>query len=60
MNHATLSIPKDIWQWDVFGSRTMNGRVFSLMTIMLPWDVPFYQRLLTRIFLMSKWTRVAA
>ena len=46
-------IPEIVWKWDVFG----DGMT---MVLSLRYEVPWYRRLLTKIFFGSKWERVSA
>ena len=47
--NVSVPIP-DKWSWDVFGG--------GIVTIRTPHDVPLWRRILTRIFLGSKWVRL--
>jgi len=42
--------PKPVWEWDVFG-----GRIFVLN---IPWEVSWFKRTRTKIFLGSRWKRL--
>lgn len=44
-----LSVPKKIWVWDVFGG--------GLLIANCPFEIPLWRRVLTRVFLGSKWKR---
>jgi hypothetical protein len=47
------------WRWDVFGASASEiAEDTALMTVRLPWDVPLWRRILSRIFLGSRWTRI--
>ena len=50
---ATIIIPEK-WEWSVFGGDSSH----SLLLVRTPFDVPLWRRILTRIFLGSKWVRV--
>lgn len=45
----TFVNPKVHWHWDVFGG--------SLLTVNLTTEAPLWRRMLTRVFLGSKWKR---
>lgn len=45
----TISNPPVIWTWKLFGN--------ELMVVSLTTQVPLWRRVVTRIFLGSKWTR---
>jgi hypothetical protein len=40
----------NVWEWDVFGG--------GLMVAKTPFEVPWWRRVLTRIFLGSTWRRL--
>ena len=46
-----------VWYWFVFGERMVDGRSVRLLTVNIPWEVPWWQRVLTRLLLGSSWTR---
>ena len=48
-----LTIPKPIWEWDLFGQRQM----VVTMTDTLP-QPTWYQRLMTKILFGSTWTKL--
>lgn len=52
------------WAWEVFGDQGKDARGLvvksSLIYVVLPWEVPLWRRIITRIFLGSKWTRLPA
>jgi len=49
MEEIKVDIKKVKWVWNVFGS--------DLITVELPFDPPCWRRLITKIFLGSKWER---
>jgi hypothetical protein len=48
-----FSIPQTIWKWNVFGGEP------SIMLVSITFEVPLWRRILTRIFLGSKWERIS-
>ena len=53
MGKGVFSLPaKDIWQWNVFGGEPV------LLQGNIPWEVPLWRRLLTKVLLGSKWVRL--
>jgi hypothetical protein len=49
-----------IWRWDVFGACASEiANDTALMTIGTPYNVPLWRRIITRILLGSRWTRLS-
>ena len=53
-----FNFQKPKWRWSIFGAYRGIGGDADLMTIETIDEVPFWHRLLTRIFLRSTWTRL--
>lgn len=57
MNNDTLSSPRPVWYWHVFGKDGIAVGSHSLMLVQVTFPVPLWRRILTRVLLGSVWER---